>query len=84
MSNLRFSSQSACDNFHAKLHKLETSYALREFAPDEVYQTLMGDFFNYGSKNAVALIETWRVRYKHDEAKFDPHDSLGIEREMME
>lgn len=82
MSNPRFSSQSACDKFHAKLHKLETSYALREFAPDEIYQTLMGDF-NYGSKNAVVLIETWRVRYKHDENKFDPRDSLGIEREML-
>jgi hypothetical protein len=82
MSNLRFSSQSACDKFHAKLYKLETSYALREFALDEVYQTLMGDF-NYGSKNAVALIETWRVRYKHDEVKFDPRDALGMEREMI-
>ena len=82
MSNLRFSSQSACDKFHAKLSKLETSYALREFAPDEIYETLLGDF-NYGSKNAVALIEKWRVRYKHNEDKFDPRDSLGMEREMM-
>ena len=83
MSNLRFSSQSACDKFYAKLDALKDSYVSGDMAPDETYDALTIDY-NYGSKKATELIELWRVKYNADWVKFDPHDSLGIESEMME
>ena len=61
MSNLRFSSQSACGKFYAKLDAIMTDYVDGVLTPDETYEILRG--LDYGKIKAIQLIESWRIKY---------------------